>query len=500
MLIQLVLLLLVFTGVCSNKVLVPESVKAVLGKNATLSCRVEVGASLSLTQSSWERRSSAGTVTLAVFNPAFGISVSEEYEGRVHFLNPSVEDASIVLEEVGFADIGSYTCKAVTFPLGNTQASTNVDVLVEPKVYVFDSGPLVDGAAESVVATCAAERARPPAEVFWKADVYGRTQQSIKNETDGTTTAQVQYIWAPSSHAFNHVLTCVVRHPALDMDFQIPYVLNVQFAPDIMVVGQDEVWYAGQKNAKLDCRANANPPPYRFLWTRLDMKMPEGVVTANGTLVFTRPLQKNDSGTYRCEVQNDIKVHFQDVDIWVRDPPPTTPFAITTNAALPSSSSTSSSQLRARLSSPTLTSLPDGTVGTVVGGAVGGILILVLLLALAALCYLRQRRTFRGDYYTKQYMVPSDMQRDSHELHNAFEDDSATSSQDLKPKPEADGDVSYHSYTKNEEWGSYYPENKKINTIAPLNDGGPYHQDNDMGTEYVSHVDGSVISRREWYV
>lgn len=107
----------------------PEHVDAVLGKNITLTCHVEVGTNLSLTQSSWERRLSSGTITLAVFNPEFGISVADDYVHRVSFVNPSIGDASILLQGVGFADVGSYTCKVATFPLGNTQASTFVNIL-----------------------------------------------------------------------------------------------------------------------------------------------------------------------------------------------------------------------------------------------------------------------------------------------------------------------------------------------------------------------------------
>lgn len=34
--------------------------------------------------------------------------------------------------------------------------------------------------------------------------------------------------------------------------------------------------------------------------------MPEGVDISNGSFAFTRPLKRNDSGLYRCEVINDI--------------------------------------------------------------------------------------------------------------------------------------------------------------------------------------------------
>lgn len=116
---------------------VGDRVNAVLGKNITLSCIIEVGPNLSLTQTSWERRLPSGTVTLAVFNPEFGISISQDYERRVSFVSPSVRDATITISGASFADIGSYICKVTTFPLGNTQATTYVDVLGKAEPWHF---------------------------------------------------------------------------------------------------------------------------------------------------------------------------------------------------------------------------------------------------------------------------------------------------------------------------------------------------------------------------
>lgn len=126
-------------GVSSNQVVVPEKVNAVLGKNITLSCRIEVGHNLSLTQSSWERRLPSGTTTLAVFHPDYGTSIPSEYEGRVSFVSPSKRDATITIRAASFADIGSYICKVATFPLGNSQASTYVNVFgkVELSHFLF---------------------------------------------------------------------------------------------------------------------------------------------------------------------------------------------------------------------------------------------------------------------------------------------------------------------------------------------------------------------------
>lgn len=130
-------LLCLSAGVSSNQVVVPEKVNAVLGKNITLSCRIEMGSNLNLTQSSWERRLPSGTITLAVFNPEFGTSISQDYIKRVSFVSPSIRDATITIEGASFADIGSYTCKVATFPLGNTQASTYVNVLGKVELSLF---------------------------------------------------------------------------------------------------------------------------------------------------------------------------------------------------------------------------------------------------------------------------------------------------------------------------------------------------------------------------
>lgn len=523
-------LCVLFTRVGCNQVTVPERINAVLGKNITLSCRIEVGSNLSLTQSSWERRLPSGTVTLAVFNPEYGTSVSPEYSRRVSFVSPSVRDATITLERVGFEDIGSYTCKVATFPLGNTQASTYVNILVEPKVFV-SAGPtaLMDGANESLVATCIAEKGRPAADVYWETDLNGRSERQAQEETDGTTSVHMRYLWQPQSHAQGRVLTCVVRHPALQTDFRIPFTLNVQFAPVVSIEGLSENWYVGQDNVKFECGARANPPPRYFTWIRLDGQMPDGVRIVNSSFSFSRALERNDSGVYRCEVMNDIGLRSRDVTLWVQDPPPTTAAPTTPSHLTPGAGTAPGDQQRAQFSSPTLGTVQDSALGTIVGGAVGGVLFLVLLLVLGVVCYMRRRRTFRGDYYTKQYLGPSDMQKEAqldvlqpHELQEVYGDKTSKGSQDLKPK--LGGDIIYPEYKERDEWAdrgekqrslkdaNYYANhynNQNMHPCGPpvhsnMNNGSPYlpedHYDNGTESDYVSHHDGSVISRREWYV
>ncbi|KAG9348501.1 hypothetical protein JZ751_002237 [Albula glossodonta] len=494
-------------NVHGKQVEVQETVNAVLGKNITLSCRIQIGPDLSLTQSSWERRLPSGTVTLAVFNPEFGISIATEYEKRLAYQSPSAHDATIVLEDVGFADSGVYTCKVATFPLGNSQSSTIVSVMVEPKVYVSaGSEALLDGGSETTVATCTAERGRPPAEVSWESELFGRSEVHRQEEPNGTTTSQARYLWNPNRHAQGRTLT---------------------FAPDVILTGYDGNWFVGQENVKL----------------QIGGQIPEGAEAVNNSLVFTLPLERNDSGTYMCEAKNDLGKGSRETQIQIQEPPPTTILPTTSGSISADSSASMLPDKRSpKFSPPTLASLTDSSLGTIVGGAVGGVLFLVLLLVLGGVCYMRQRRTFRGDYYTKQYLGPADMQKESqldvlqpHELREVYSDGSGKGSeQDLKPKPMGDHVIYDYPSTPlsgaedkdREEWDDnaknslrvqreedYIPDRHSPHSMhlrgSPMHtpavkNGSPYLPedcyDNGTDSDYVSHLDGSVISRREWYV
>ncbi|KAK2827427.1 hypothetical protein Q7C36_018353 [Tachysurus vachellii] len=567
----LLILLGIACGVCGSQVVVPPNVSGVLGKNVTLSCRIQVDVNLTLTQSSWERRLPSGWATVAVYNPMFGISIQPEYDRRLSYRMPSIHDATIVLEDVGFSDVGDYTCKVATFPLGNTQASTTLSVLVEPKVYISaGSTALLDGGNLTTVATCIAERARPPADVFWESDLYGTSEVHKQEDDNGTTTTQVHYAWEPTRHAQGDKLTCVVKHPALPSEFRMPYVINVQFAPDILLLGYDGDWYVGRENIQLKCQVKANPPPHHFQWIRLDGEMPDGVKVVNDSLMFLRPLHRNDSGVYRCEVGNNIGLRTRDLRIRIQDPPSTTTMPPTT-PVLPLNAEISvtapGNKQRALFTSPTLAPLPEGNLGTIVGGAVGGALFLLLLLVLGGVYYQRRRRTFRGDYYTKQYLGPSDMQKapppPPHELH-IYNNEADRASPDTKLKSCHDINGTILSDKDREEWGGFerdrspngrsralrevntqqnlqnhhnhnqqssyqpnhhptpqpnhqldhqsflIPPNKHRSSLQPesrrypgpqvMGNGSPFLPEDCYDSDYVSHTDGSMISRREWYV
>lgn len=197
------------------------------------------------------------------------------------------------------------------------------------------------------------------------------------------------------------------------------------------------------------------------------------------------------------------------------------------------------------LSFPTLQAIPESNLGSIVGGAVGGALFLVLLLCLAGVFYLRKQQSLHVNYYAKQYLGNNDIQKApvQHELHPTKSGGGGGGSKRQDHDREEWGDRQlkqerdrrHHSnYT-----GEEYPSNgytramressqhsghqqshrreqphysspqqargaRYARSPKPQGKCSPYVSDDcyDSGPEgdYVSHTDGSVISRREWYV
>lgn len=220
---------------------------------------------------------------------------------------------------------------------------------------------------------------------------------------------------------------------------------------------------------------------------------------------------------------------------------------------------------QALFTSPTLAPLHEGNLGTIVGGVVGGALFLLLLLVLGGVYYQRRWHTFRGDYYTKQYLGPSDMQKAAapppppHELH-IYTNEADRASPDTKLKSCHDINGTILSDQDREEWGGFererspngrsravreantqqnlqnhqqqsyqpnhhpapqpnyqpnhqsflttphkhrsslQPESRRYPGPQVMRNGSSFLPEDCYDSDYVSHTDGSMISRREWYV
>ncbi|XP_059693556.1 nectin-3 isoform X8 [Haemorhous mexicanus] len=319
------LLGLVFSRFCCSALagpVVDPHVTAIWGKKVALKCIIDVNETI--TQVSWEKIYGKSSQTIAVHHPEYGISIQGEYQGRVAFKNYSLTDATIILKNVSFSDAGEYVCKAVTFPLGNTQSSTTVTVLVEPVVSLKKGpNPLIDGANRTVAATCTAATGKPAAQIDWEGGL-GEMESTSTLFPNETVTVVSHYVIVPTRFARGRHITCVVRHPAFEKEIRYPYVLDIQYAPEVSVTGYDGNWFIGRGNVQLKCNADANPLPMDFMWTRMDGQWPEGLLAVNNTLQFSSPLTYNYTGTYICKVTNALGQKSDQKTIYILDPPTTT--------------------------------------------------------------------------------------------------------------------------------------------------------------------------------
>lgn len=157
----------------------------------------------------------------------------------------------------------------------------------------------------------------------------------------------------------------------------------------------------------------------------------------------------------------------------------------------------------------TLATLKDDTIGTIIASVVGGALFLVLVSILAGVFCYRRRRTFRGDYFAKNYIPPSDMQKESQiDVLHQDELDSYPDSVKKENKNPVNNLIrkDYLEEPEKTQWNN-------VENLTRFERPMDYYEDLKMGMKFVSderynesedglvsHVDGSVISRREWYV
>eukprot|EP00069_Balaena_mysticetus_P020486 bmy_12887T0 len=496
-------------GALAGPVIVEPHVTAVWGKNVSLKCLIE--GNETITQILWEKIHGKSAQTVAVHHPQYGFSVQGEYQGRVLFKNYSLNDATITLHNIGFSDSGQYICKAVTFPLGNAQSSTTVTVLVEPTVSLI-KGPdsLIDGGNETVAAICIAATGKPVAHIDWEGDL-GEMESTTTSFPNETATIVSQYKLFPTRFARGRRITCVVKHPALEKDIRYSFILDIQYAPEVSVTGYDGNWFVGRKGVNLKCNADANPPPFKSVWSRLDGQWPDGLLASDNTLHFVHPLTFNYSGVYVCKVTNSLGQRSDQKVIYISDPPTTTTLQPTIQWH-PSTAdfkdlATEPKKLPFPLS--TLATIKDDTIGTIIASVVGGALFVVLVSVLAGIFCYRRRRTFRGDYFAKNYIPPSDMQKESQiDVLQQDELDSYPDSVKKENKNPVNNLIrkDYLEEHEKTQWNN-------VENLSRFERPMDYYEDLKMGMKFVSdeqydeneddlvsHVDGSVISRREWYV
>ncbi|XP_023202891.1 nectin-4-like isoform X1 [Xiphophorus maculatus] len=228
-----------------------------------------------------------------------GQYVSEKWKDRVRFKsNQPIVDSTLVITSTKPSDESDYLCQITLYPSGSIVKEMHLTVQTIP-ISSLDPVYVKEGDSYKVVASCRSV-AVPPPELSWDTELNGHAVKQISDKGVVST----HFSLHPLRSMNGKKLDCLVQHPVYDKPRRIQNQLVVHFPPNAEVSGYSKKWSVGMENAALTCKHAGSPEP-ALTWTRLGGQLPSGAVPhPDGRLVFERPLNTNDSGTYQCLVKN----------------------------------------------------------------------------------------------------------------------------------------------------------------------------------------------------
>ncbi|XP_011606927.1 nectin 1b isoform X6 [Takifugu rubripes] len=443
-----------------------------------------------ISQVTWQKLLNGTKQNVAIANPALGVSVLPPFKERVSFKQaavrhrtPSLEDTTIVFSSLQLSDEAAYICEYTTFPAGNRENMVNLTVFARPMTRMTLTTPTIVARAQKrkmTVATCVSANGKPPSVIRWDTKLKGEaTFQETRNQ-NGTVTVRSNYVLIPSRETHKQKLMCIATYRNERITDSV--VLNVQYEPDVKIEGFDGNWYLNRQDVQLTCRADANPPVTIYQWKLLNGSLPTNVEIKNNTLFFKGPVTYDLAGTYVCDATNSIGTRTGIVDVNITEFPnnPT--------------------------EEPDTRQEPHSNEAAI-GGAVGGVAFLILAAILLFIFLRRRQHTFKGDYSTKKHVFGNGYSKagglPAHPPIPKYPDDS-----DDEKKPaqigrpggfeagerDFDGeqeDLKRPYFTVDEGESRDYDER----TLAFQYDPEP-----EIADDMISQTDGSVISKKEWYV
>ncbi|XP_028930993.1 nectin-1 isoform X1 [Ornithorhynchus anatinus] len=496
-------------GLPAQLVQVNDTVSGFVGSDVVLHCNfANPLPNVKITQVTWQKATNGTKQNVAIYNPAMGVSVLSPYKERVVFLRPSFTDGTIRLSRLELRDEGVYICEFATFPTGNRESQLNLTILAKPTNHMEGTRKALVAKASTtdkiLVATCTSANGKPPSTVSWDTRLRGEAEFQEVRHSNGTVTVVSRYRLVPSREAHQQPLTCVVNYQ-LDR-FTDSLTLNVQYEPEVTIEGFDGNWYLKRMDVKLICKSDANPQATKYQWRLLNGSLPENAEVQNSTLFFKGPVTYSLAGTYVCEATNIIGTRSGQVEVNVTEFPYTPSPTEHGKRAVP------------------------GFPTAIVGGAVGGVLLVLAVAGVLFAVFRRRRHTFKGDYSTKKHVYGNGYSKAGIAQHHppAAQNLQYPEDSDDDKKPGQLGGSSYEEEEEEEEevgggsggkggaGGGLHPklddDAKRPYFTVDEADGRPdgygnrtlgYQYDPeqlDMAENMVSQNDGSFISKKEWYV
>uniref|UniRef100_A0A8C6S2C3 Nectin cell adhesion molecule 1b n=1 Tax=Neogobius melanostomus TaxID=47308 RepID=A0A8C6S2C3_9GOBI len=408
-----------------------------------------------ISQVTWQKVLNSTKHNVAIANPALGAAVRHR--------TPSLEDTTIVFSNLQLSDEAAYICEYTTFPAGNRENMVNLTVYGKGSVTRAQK-------RKTTVATCVSANGKPPSLIRWDTRLKGEaTFQETRNQ-NGTVTVRSNYMVIPSRETHKQKLTCIVSYRGDQIKDSV--VLNVQYEPEVKIEGFDGNWYLNRPNVQLTCRANANPlSPSTSGSCNLNGSLPSNVEIKNNTLFFKGPVSYDLAGTYVCDATNGIG----------------------TRTGIVESTSQVNRMSAGLVGRRALSPAPSAVVGSVTSPREP--LVLLGLAAILLFVFLRRRqRTFKGDYSTKKHVFGNGYSKnlqypdDSDDEKKSAQIGVTGSVRDF----DTDGEDLKRPYFTVDEGESRDYDGRTLSF--------QYDPEPELADDMISQTDGSVISKKEWYV
>uniref|UniRef100_A0A672M101 Nectin cell adhesion molecule 1 n=1 Tax=Sinocyclocheilus grahami TaxID=75366 RepID=A0A672M101_SINGR len=419
-----------------------------------------------ISQVTWQKLINGTKQNVATANPDLGVSVLPPFKDRVSFKHPAVrqrspstlEDTTIVFSNLRLSDEAAYICEYTTFPAGNRENMVNLTVFARPVTKMTLTSPTIVARMpkrKMPVATCMSANGKPPSIIKWDTTLKGEATFQETRNPNGTVTVRSNYIVLPSRETHRQKLTCIVTYRT--DRFTDSVILNVQ------------------------CKFFFVQLCFHIIslfFLRLNGSLPNNIEIKNNTLFFKGPVTYEFGGTYVCDATNSIGTRSGLVEVNVTGKP--------------------SSSHRMHSS------------GAAIGGAVGGVALLVAAIALLVFFLRRRQRTFKGDYSTKKHVfgngyskaggMPAHPPMPKNMQYPDDSDDEKKPAQISGPGGFEGGDRDFDGNSEDLKRPYFTVDEGESRDYDERTLAFQYDPEPEITDDMVSQTDGSVISKKEWYV
>ncbi|KAF2366926.1 Immunoglobulin-like domain [Trinorchestia longiramus] len=220
-------------------------------------------------------------------------------------------DFSLRIQPVLLEDDGNFQCQvsASDGVPGIRTKTVQLTVYVPPEPPVIRPTELDSTAGLLTTIECTSRGGRPPPEILWVDERHPReplglgavtTMELMPDNKRAVVTSKLSF--TPRRTHDNATISCLTTHQALTSPLSSSVRLRIRYAPEVQVTVTPERLVEGD-DAKLTCRALANPPKLAYRWYHNRMVV-ENQTTS--TLMLHKISREMHQDSISCEVSNEV--------------------------------------------------------------------------------------------------------------------------------------------------------------------------------------------------